>query len=76
MTEHISTRHKLKDVPLVDDFEKILNKCTLSDEEKDILRLHYLKDKDFRYIGDMLGYAERTIKTKHKKALRKVAKAL
>ena len=76
MTEHIITRHKLKDVPLVDDFEKILDMCTLSDEEKDILRLHYLKDKDFRYIGDMLGYAERTIKTKHKKALRKVAKAL
>lgn len=42
--------------------------------DKEILRLHYLKGKDFRYIGDTLGYAEVTIKKRHAKALAKLNK--
>lgn len=55
-------------------FDDLLNESTLSDEDKEILRLHYLKGKDFRYIGDMLGYAEITIKKRHVKALSKLSK--
>ena len=29
-----------------------------------------LEKKDFRYIGDMLGYSEATIKAKHKKIIK------
>ena len=76
MSTHIETRKKLKDVALVSDFEHILSSCTLSDTEKQIIRLHYIGEKDFRYIGDTLGYTERTIKEKHKKALRKIYYAL
>ena len=76
MSQHIETRRKLKDVSLVSDFEELLALCTLSDEDKVILRLHYLQDKDFRYIGDMLGYSERTIKARHKRALKKLSDAL
>lgn len=70
---HIKTRKALKDIPLVSEFNAILESCTLCDEDKEVLRLHYLKGKDFRYIGDVLGYSERTIKERHKKAIQKIA---
>ena len=76
MTAHIETRRKLKDISLVSDFEHLLNLCTLSEEDKDILRLHYIQGKDLRFIGDTLGYAERTIKARHKRALKKLSDAL
>lgn len=76
MTKHIETRRKLKEIPLVSDFEDLLNVCTLSDEDKNILRMHYLQNKDFRFIGDSMGYSERTIKARHKAALKKLSNAL
>lgn len=76
MSQHIETRRKLRDISLVRDFNELLDLVTLSEEDKTILRLHYLEDKDFRYIGDTLGYAERTIKARHKRALKKLPDAL
>ena len=76
MSKHIDTRRKLQEIPLISDFESILNLCTLSDEDKEILRLHYIKQKDFRYIGDTLGFSEKTVKDRHRKALRKISHAL
>ena len=73
MSETIDTRKQLKSIPTVSRFDDLLEQVTLSDEEKEILRLHYLKGKDFRYIGDMLGYAEITIKKRHVKALKKIS---
>lgn len=72
MTEHIRTRKKLKGIPLVSGFEELLGQCTLSDTDKEILRLHYIKEKDFRFIGDSLGFSEATIKVRHRKALKKI----
>lgn len=76
MTEHIETRRRLRDVSLVSDFNQLLDLCTLSEEDKTILRLHYIEDKDFRFVGDQLGYSERTIKARHKRALKKLSDAL
>ena len=76
MSRHIETRRKLQEVPLVSEFEAILNLCTLSDEDKNILRMHYIQKKDFRYIADSLGYSEKTIKQRHKDAQRKISYAL
>lgn len=76
VSEHIETRRKLREIPLVSDFEHVLSLCTLSEEDKQILRLHYIEGKDFCYIGDTLGYSERTIKAKHKRALQKLSKAI
>lgn len=69
-------RDQLKGIYSVKTFEELLESCILTDEEKDLLNLHYLKGKDFRYIGDMLGYSESTIKRKHKKILSKFVKLL
>lgn len=74
MSVHLDTRRKLKDIPDVSRFDDLLERSTLTDEDKEILRLHYLKGKDFRYIGDTLGYAEVTIKKRHAKALSKLSK--
>lgn len=75
-TEHIKTRTKIKEIASISSFNELLTASTLSDEDKEILRLHYLKDKDFRYIGDMFGYSESTIKKRHKKAIAKLSKLL
>lgn len=75
-TDHIETKRKLKAIPRRSVFNEILDESTLNDEEKEIITLHYLKDKDFRYIGDFLGYSESTIKKKHKKALNKIQKII
>lgn len=72
MSEHIETRRKLKDIYSIQSFEDLLESCILTEEDKTILRLHYLKGKDFRFIADELGYAESTIKRHHKKILLKL----
>lgn len=72
MSSHLDTRRKLKAIPNVSRFDDLLDQSTLTCEDKEILRLHYLMGKDFRYIGDTLGYAEVTIKKRHAKALSKL----
>lgn len=72
MSEHIETRRKLKSIYSIQSFEDLLESCILTEEDKTILRLHYLKNKDFRFIADELGYSESTIKRHHKKILSKL----
>lgn len=76
MTEHIETRNKLKEIVEIKAFSELLDKCILPGGEREILELHYLQDKDFRYIGNVLGYSEGTIKKKHRKALKKIRRLL
>nr|DAJ99860.1 MAG TPA: ECF sigma factor [Caudoviricetes sp.] len=76
MTEHVQTRAKVRQIPRVSTFNALLEECTISQEEKELMRLHYLENKDFCYIGDQLGYSEITMKRWHKKILRKLNKVL
>lgn len=76
MSAHIETRRKLKDMSLVADFEDVLSRCMLSDEDKEMLRMHYIQQESLAFIGDKLGYTERTMKARHKAALKKLADAL
>ena len=75
-TEHIKTRRKLKRIVDVEEFNRLIDKCVLTDDYKTMLRMHYLKGKDFRYIGDDLGYSESTMKRWHKEALEKLHEIL
>lgn len=75
-SKHIETRNKVKDIAEIKTFNDLLDTCVLTDEDKELLRLHYLQEKDFRYIGDILGYSESTIKKRHKKALQKLNRIL
>lgn len=74
MSEHIDTRRKIQDISSVKTFEELLENCILTDEDKTLMRLHYLNGKDFRFIGDLLGFSESIIKRRHKKILQKLNK--
>lgn len=76
MSKHIETRRKVKEIADISSFNDLINRTTLSDIDKQILVLHYIQEKDFRYIGDMLGFSESTIKKRHKKILAKLSKVL
>jgi len=76
MSEHIETRKKIKEIASISSFHSLINSVTLSHTDKQILVLHYIDEKDFRYIGDMLGFSESTIKKRHKKILAKLSKVL
>lgn len=69
---HIEVRRKLRNICGVQEFNELLNQCILTEDEKIILRLHYLEGKNLSYIGDYLGFCEGTIKLKHKKCLEKL----
>ena len=76
MSKHIETRKKVKEIADISSFHSLIDSATLSDTDKSILVLHYIEQKDFRYIGDMLGYSESTIKKKHRKILAKLGRIL
>ena len=54
----------------------MIDKVILTEEQRKILDLHYLKGYTFLQISFELGYAEITICKKHKKILDKVRKIL
>lgn len=72
MSPHLDTKQKLKKIDTITNFEELLLISVLSDEEKTILRMYYLKEQDFGFIADTLGSSKATIYKKHTKALRKL----
>lgn len=72
--ENLITRRKIKDIPKLQTFEELLNSSTLSDTDKTIMRLHYLKEQDFRCIGDFIGLSESAVKSRHRRILNKLAR--
>ena len=76
MTKHIDTRRKIKDIASISTFKELIDSAMLTNEDKKILKLHYIVGYDFRMIGDILGYSESTIKRRHRKALAKIGKIL
>lgn len=72
--ESMKTRNKLRDIGSVRDLESLINEVVLSEEEKQILMLHYREQKTLLYIADILGMSEATIKRKHKRLLLKIGK--
>ena len=75
-TEHIKIRQKIREIANIIDFNEMLDKTTLNDEDKALIRMHYLEGKNFCFIADILGYAESTIKYRHHMALVKIGKVL
>lgn len=68
------TRKKLKQISSVRDFESLIEQTMLSEEEKQILWLHYKEQKTMAFIADELGMSEITVKKKHSKMLMKIGK--
>lgn len=76
MTEHIQTKNQIKEIADVKSFNALLEAAVLSDVEKDILTLHYIKDKDFGFIADTIGLSPATVYKKHKNCLKKLRKLI
>ena len=76
MANHIEVRRKLLSICEKKDFDDILDRCTLSLEEKEILYLHYIDKQDFSFIADTLGYSESTVKRRHRNALGKISRVI
>lgn len=76
MTEHIETRNRLREIVEIQTFSDLLDRCILSEEDRQIMELHYLRGKDLRYIADLLGYSEGTIKKRHRRILKKLKQIL
>lgn len=74
--ERMEAKNKLRNIILKTEFESLLEDYVLTDEDKELMRLHYLKGKDFRFIADALGYSEITIKKRHAKILTKISKLI
>jgi RNA polymerase sigma factor (sigma-70 family) len=72
MSEHVETRRKLQDVCENQVLTELFDRTVMSPEQRQMMELHYLKNKDFRYIADTLGYSESTIKRWHRKVLKKL----
>ena len=75
-TEYIKIKRKVKEIPDIRSFNGLLEASTLSDLDKEIIRMYYIQQRDFAYIADSLGYTEQTVKLRHKKALMKLSKLL
>ena len=75
-TEYIKIKRKVKDIPDIRSFNGLLEASTLSDLDKEIIRMYYIQERDFSYIADALGYNQKTIEIRHKKALMKLSKLL
>lgn len=71
-SEHIVTRSKLKEIPDIKTFEELLQRCILTDDEKYILREHYLHGRSLLAISMGMGYSEDAIKHRHQKILKRI----
>ena len=71
-----NTQHAIEDIPDIRTFEELIDNLMISEEDKTIMRLHYLDDKNFAFIADYLGYSVSWIKKRHLRILRKVTKLL
>lgn len=62
----------INNMPSQEQYELLLQKTKLSDTEREICRLRYIKQQDFGFIADMMGYSCRQIQTIHKRAVFKI----
>lgn len=76
MTEHVATKHKLRDTPLKSDLAALFERCNLSDTERKLMEMYYLQHKDMRFVADSIGCTEKTAIRWHGKALRKISKMI
>lgn len=69
-------RKKLKDIPKITTFNELLEQSTLTDDEKDIVRKHYLHKMPLEVIADFKGYSISNMRVMHRKILDKLAKII
>ena len=71
-SERKAKKHALLNIKTIEEYKNFMNSRKLSDEQRRIADMVFVNGYDYRYIGDKLGYSERTIKSKVSKILEKI----
>lgn len=71
MTEHMCRKHALENMSKT-EIEAVLNSNVLSEDERTVMELIYLKRKPLGYIADITGYSESGIKKIHCRVLKRI----
>lgn len=72
MTDHIKTKHKIKNIGSKVEFDELIDKMILSETEKTFMIMYYKERKDLDYIADVLGYSRARISKIHRSILKRV----
>lgn len=76
MTDHVKTKHRLKEIGSLDDFNAILDGSTLNQREKKFLRMYYVDKHDLCFIADSFGLTESAAGKMHRRLLKTIAKVI
>ena len=72
-SDHIKVKHKILEKDKF-EFEMLIDRMMLSDEEQQMMHLYYMKHKTFNEIADQLGYSEIGIAKMHQRIIKKIRK--
>ena len=71
-SERKANKHALLNIKTIEEYNNFMDSKKLSNEQRQIADMVFVNGYDYRYIGDKLGYSERTIKSKVSKNLEKI----
>lgn len=71
-----NVRNKLKEIPTKKELEDLIDKLILSDDERNVILMHYRDKKPLSYIADIIGVTKSSVNKKHKSALLKISKII
>lgn len=71
MTEHMHRKHALEKMSKA-EVEAALSSVVLSEDEREVMELIYLKRKPIGYIADITGYSESGIKKIHCRVIKRM----
>ena len=71
MTEHMIRKHILMDMTKA-ELAELLDQLVLSEEERELMELLYVKRKPLTYIADIMGFSESGIKKMHCRIIKRM----
>lgn len=71
MTEHLRRKHALENMAKA-EIVAILDANVLSEDERAVMELIYLKRKPLQYIADIMGYSESGVKKMHCRIIKRI----
>ena len=71
MTDHMVRKHVLERMSRA-EIEAVINSLVLSEDERKVIELIYLKRKPIGYIADITGYSESGIKKIHCRVIKRM----
>lgn len=71
MTEHMNRKHALENMSKA-EVEAALSSVVLSEDERMVMEMIYLKRKPIGYIADVTGYSESGIKKIHCRVIKRM----